>query len=93
MHIDPFGYIHVCQGISIGNIKETPLAKIIADFDVKKHPVCAPILKGGPMELVQKYGIEHEENYVDECHLCYSARLKLRTRFPGILVPDQVYDC
>ncbi|MFX0198967.1 MAG: radical SAM protein [Candidatus Hodarchaeota archaeon] len=93
VHIDPFGYVHVCQGISIGNIKKTPLTRIIADFDAIKHPVCGPILKGGPVELVQKYGVDHEDNYVDECHLCYAARLKLKPKFPEILAPDQVYDC
>jgi hypothetical protein len=93
VHIDPFGYVHVCQGITIGNIKKTPLKTIFVDFEPKNHPVCAPILQGGPVELAQQYDIEHEENYVDECHLCYSVRLKLRTRFPEILLPDQVYDC
>jgi hypothetical protein len=48
-------------------------------------------LKGGPAELVREYQVDHEEDYIDECHLCYSTRLKLRNKFPEILAPDEVY--
>ncbi len=93
VHIDPYGYVHVCQGITIGNLKQTPLHEILANFDSDKHPICGPIQKGGPVELVQKFGVNHEEKYVDECHLCYDARMKLRKSYPQILAPDQLYDC
>jgi len=91
VHIDPFGYVHVCQGITIGNMKQTPLPKLFANFNPEKHPICSPILRGGPAELVKEHQIEHEESYVDECHLCYSTRLKLREKFPNILAPNQMY--
>jgi hypothetical protein len=91
VHIDPFGYVHVCQGITIGNMKQTPLPELLTSFNPETHPICGPILRGGPAELVRKYDVEHGEGYVDECHLCYSARLKLRKRFPNILAPDQIY--
>jgi len=91
VHIDPFGYVHVCQGIAMGNMKQTPLNELFANFDPEKHPICGPILRGGPAELVREYQVEHEEGYVDECHLCYSTRLKLRKKFPNILAPDQIY--
>jgi MoaA/NifB/PqqE/SkfB family radical SAM enzyme len=91
VHIDPFGYVHLCQGVTMGDMKKTPLRDLIADYDPEKHPICAPLLRGGPAELVRMYDVEHEEAYVDECHLCYSARLRLRDRFPEILAPDVVY--
>lgn len=91
VHIDPFGYVHICQGITIGNMKNNPLPELFANFNPEKHPICAPILRGGPAELVREYQIEHEESYVGECHLCYLARLHLRKRFPHILAPDQIY--
>jgi MoaA/NifB/PqqE/SkfB family radical SAM enzyme len=91
VHIDPFGYVHLCQGIALGNMKKTPLHDLIADYDPNAHPICAPLLKGGPAELVKKYDVEHEADYIDACHLCYSARLKLRDRFPEFLAPDVVY--
>ena len=91
VHIDPFGYVHVCQGITIGNMKKTALHLLFEQFDPYEHPVCGPILKGGPAELARRYHVDHEEGYVDECHLCYSARVKLRKMFPDILAPDQIY--
>lgn len=91
VHIDPLGYVHVCQGVTIGNMKSKPLHILFEKFDPYKHPICGPILKGGPAELVRKYGVKHEEGYVDECHLCYAARLTLRPEFPEILAPDQMY--
>jgi MoaA/NifB/PqqE/SkfB family radical SAM enzyme len=91
VHIDPFGYVHVCQGITIGNMKKTPLTEIFANFDPEKHPICGPILKGGPAELARVYHANDRNEFVDECHLCYSVRLKLRKRFPDILAPDQLY--
>ncbi len=91
VHIDPFGYVHVCQGITMGNTKKNPLSILFENFDPYEHPICCPILEGGPAELVRKFNVEHEEGYVDECHLCYCARLKLRKKFPEILTPDQMY--
>jgi hypothetical protein len=91
VHIDPFGYVHVCQGITLGNLKKTPLDELFADFDPHKHPICGPILRGGPAELARKFAVEPQSGYVDECHLCYSIRLKLRETFPEILAPGQMY--
>jgi MoaA/NifB/PqqE/SkfB family radical SAM enzyme len=91
VHVDPFGYVHVCQGITIGNMKQTPLSKLLMDFEPEKHPICGPLLRGGPAGLVQELKVEHAERYVDECHLCYSARSELRKRFPEVLAPDQMY--
>lgn len=91
VHVDPFGYVHVCQGITMGNMRQTPLSQLIAGFEPERHPICAPLLMGGPAELVRRYGVEHDEGYVDECHMCYSARLRLRERFPDFLAPDQMY--
>ena len=91
VHIDPFGYVHVCQGITIGNMNQTPLSELIASFDPQKHPICAPILQGGPAELARKYNVDHEQEYVDECHLCYCTRVKLRKKFREVLSPDQMY--
>jgi hypothetical protein len=40
---------------------------------------------------VRRYDLEHDDAYVDACHICYDARLKLRERFPDQLSPDQMY--
>ncbi|MBN2549045.1 MAG: hypothetical protein JXB15_07810 [Anaerolineales bacterium] len=91
LHLDPLGYLHICQGIVIGNIFQEPLAAILERYDPDAHPITGPLLLGGPVELVHHYALPHQEAYADACHLCYSSRLALRQRFPDILAPDQVY--
>jgi hypothetical protein len=91
VHLDPLGNIHICHGISLGNLRQKPLAEICASYEPESHPICGPLLIGGPAALVNQFGLPHLENYADACHLCYTARLALRGSFPGILAPDQMY--
>jgi hypothetical protein len=91
VHIDPFGFIHLCQGITMGSYKEVPLSNLITSYDPFSHPICGPLIEGGPAALVEKYDVPHETGYVDECHLCYCTRLALRSRFPRYLAPGQMY--
>ncbi|NIV18366.1 MAG: hypothetical protein GWN47_08105 [Woeseiaceae bacterium] len=91
VHVDPYGNLHICQGISIGNLLEHPLAEIMAGYDPDEHPIVGPLLAGGPAEIVRRYNIPHQEGYADHCHLCYKMRCALRERFPEVLFPDQMY--
>lgn len=91
VHLDPLGHLHICQGISIGNIFERPLKEICEAYVPEEHPIVGPLLEGGPAEIVRRYGLAHQDTYADACHLCYEARTHLRERFPQILTPDQVY--
>ena len=91
VHVDPFGNLHVCQGISIGNLLQRPLPEIMRDYDADEHPIVGPLLAGGPAEIVRRYDLPHEAAYADHCHLCYEARCLARHRFPDVLTPDQMY--
>jgi MoaA/NifB/PqqE/SkfB family radical SAM enzyme len=91
VHLDSFGNMHICHGISLGNVFRTPLHEICETYDPESHPITGPLLAGGPAELVRRYELPHEENYADACHLCYEARCMLRERFADILIPDQMY--
>jgi len=91
VHLDPYGNVHLCQGISIGNMWQTPLSELVKEYDCDSHPISGPIAKGGPALLAEEYDIAHEEQYVDVCHLCYTLRLALLDRFPEYLAPRQVY--
>jgi MoaA/NifB/PqqE/SkfB family radical SAM enzyme len=91
VHADPFGYVHICQGISIGNLFERPLAEICRDYDPATHPITGPLLEGGPFELARRYRVPIEGTYADACHFCYETRMALRSRFPGTLTPDTMY--
>ena len=91
VHLDPLGNLHICQGISIGNLFEKPLKDICAQYEPESHPVVGPLLSGGPAELVRQYGLPLKDNFADACHLCYTARQVLRERVPELLTPAQVY--
>ena len=91
VHLDAYGNVHVCQGISMGNAWETPLSELIGGYNAGSHPVCGPLVRGGPARLAEEYGVAHEDSYVDECHFCYSLRAALLDRFPAHLAPRQVY--
>lgn len=91
VHVDAFGNLHICQGISIGNLLERPLAEIMGDYDPDSHPIVGPLLSGGPAEIVRRYDLPHQDAYADHCHLCYKSRCELRERLPDVLTPDQMY--
>lgn len=91
LHVDPLGHVHLCQGISLGNLFRTPLTNLCASYEPDAHAIVGPLLHGGPAELARRYGLTPKGTYADACHLCYETRLALRHRFPEILAPDQVY--
>ena len=91
LHLDPLGWLHICQGISMGNLFQKPLVRILDDYQPASHPVIGPLIRGGPAELVRAYDVPHEDSYADACHLCYRTREALRSRFPDVLGPDPVY--
>ncbi len=91
VHVDCFGHVHICQGISMGNMWETPLSQLAASYNGYEHPICGALLKGGPAELARANGVEPEEGYVDECHMCFLVRQALLERYPQYLGPAPVY--
>ena len=91
VHLDPFGNLHICQGLIIGNLFERPLREICETYSPDLHPICGPLLSGGPAALVTEYNVPHSDSYADACQLCYESRLTLRPRFPELLGPDAMY--
>jgi len=91
VHVDAYGNLHICQGLVIGNLFETPLSEICSTYNPEAHPIIGPLLHGGPIELVRSYHLPHGEAYADACHLCYISRQSLREQFPKWLGPDQMY--
>lgn len=91
VHVDPYGHVHVCQGLSMGNMWQRPLSALVRQYKADAHPICGPLAIGGPVALARQYAMDHEEGYVDECHFCYLVRRALVDRFPEHLAPRQVY--
>ena len=91
VHIDPYGNVQVCQGISMGNMWTTPLSRLVSRYRSDTHPILGPLVRGGPAELAKECGVTPRTGYVDECHFCYSIRKAVIDRFPDTLAPKQVY--
>jgi hypothetical protein len=91
VHLDPFGNLHLCQGLVIGNLFRTPLKEICETYHPDSHPFAGLLLDGGPAELARHYEVACDGEYADACHLCYETRRALRENFVEILTPDQMY--
>ena len=91
VHVDCFGNVQVCQGISLGNMWSTPLSELVFKYDAQIHPICGPILRGGPAGLAKAVGVMPEAGYIDECHLCYVTRRAIIDQYPDYLFPTQAY--
>jgi MoaA/NifB/PqqE/SkfB family radical SAM enzyme len=91
VHVDPLGFVHLCQGIVLGNVWQRELVDIMQHYDPREHPIVGRLLEGGPAELARAFRAKHEATYVDECHCCYDVRRRLRRRLGQWLAPDQMY--
>ncbi len=91
VHLDSYGNVHICQGLSMGNMWNTSLAALIKNYDAPSHPICGPLADGGPTLLAKRYKVKHAKKYVDSCHFCYLVRLALIKKYPQYLAPRQVY--
>ena len=91
VHLDAYGNIHICQGLSMGNMWDVPLSEIVEQYNADSHPICGPLVNGGPARLAKEYEVQNEDKYVDACHMCYLVRLALIYRFPKYLAPRSVY--
>jgi hypothetical protein len=94
VELDPDGYLSKGCGIAIANIRRTPVAEILANYDATRHPIFSTLLETGPLGLAQEaeaYGYVIKADYADRCHLCQEAREFLRGKYPEYLVPAQHY--
>ena len=91
VHVDSYGNIHICQGISIGNFWKKPLSEIVAEYNPEQHPICGPLIRKGPAGLIEELGLVPPDEYVDECQACFYLRRGLLDEYPDILAPKQVY--
>ena len=91
VHIDAFGNVQICQGISMGNMWQTPLSELVEAYDPLEHPICSSLIHGGPAHLSTYMDQKPSPGYVDECHFCFTVRKEIMDKFPNFLAPGQVY--
>ena len=93
VHVDTYGNVQFCQGITLGNLWKKPLLKIVEGLDLDEHPIVGPLRRGGPRALAKERMVRPKKKYADACHMCYEIRCALRKKgkLKKILVPDQAY--
>jgi MoaA/NifB/PqqE/SkfB family radical SAM enzyme len=91
VHVDAYGNVHICQGLLVGNLFQTPLKDICRDYDAETHPVIRHLVNGGPAELLRALDEPGDQTFADACHLCYQTRRTLISHFPDVLAPPSVY--
>ena len=91
VHLDPLGYVHICQGLCMGNAWKQALSEIVNSYEPSSHPIVRVLVQGGPAALIREFNLPHKQSYADACHLCYDARVQLRTKFQDVLAPGQMY--
>jgi len=79
--IEPSGSVDVCWHLSIGNAKETPLSRIITEYDWQRNPLIKALAEEGPMALLKRQKPLarrfDKSEYVNKCHLCVEVRKRL----------------
>jgi len=68
VHLDPLGYVHICQGLCMGNTWKKPFSEIINSYASPSHPIVRILLETGPVGLVKEFDLPHEQSYADACH-------------------------
>jgi hypothetical protein len=73
--------VDVCWHLSIGNAKETPLSRIITEYDWQRNPLIKALAEEGPMGLLKRQKPLarrfDKSEYVNKCHLCVEVRKHL----------------
>jgi len=80
--IEPSGSVDICFHLAIGNAKESPLSRIISEYDWQNNSVIRTLVEEGPTALLkhrQVHGFKFQENdYINKCHLCTEIRKVLK---------------
>lgn len=94
IEIDSEGNVTLCPGICIGNTNIQSLTEIICNYKIDKHPILSIIWKEGPiglLEIAKAQGFQQNQQFVNECHLCYELRKFLQPKYPLFLAPKYCY--
>jgi len=79
--IEPSGSVNICWHLAIGNAKETPLSRIIREYNWQKNPIIKTLVKEGPTGLLKLSNVHNqklqENHYINKCHLCIEIRKNL----------------
>ena len=82
--IEPSGEVDICWHLSIGNAKETPLSRLISNYDWRMNPMTKTLAEEGPTGLLKQHscrtGRFKKSAYINKCHLCMEIRRVINSR-------------
>ena len=73
----------------MGNMWETPLYELAREYNARSTSNLWSAVERGPAALAKEHGLELPDDFVDECHYCYTVRKALVDRFPHISRPNR----
>lgn len=98
VHIDPYGNVFSgqCSGMAVGNIHQTPLDQLWAQFDPGRTPFWKNLIDSGPTSFLtqaQAEGYIPIDKYATKCHLCTHLRRFFfdKKLFWPIITPEECY--
>ena len=94
VEIHPGGWVNLCAGLALGNVRQRRLDDILASYDPDAHRIIGVLVREGPsglLRLAQSHGHILTVDYADGCHLCYEMRRFLRPYYPDHLAPTHPY--
>lgn len=94
VYIDPYGNVQICYGLTIGNLRDTPLSEIVGSYSPQNHPFLKELdEKGveGVVELARSRGDKRPEAFSGKCDACFQSRKALRSTYPELLRPHECY--
>jgi hypothetical protein len=94
LEIDPYGWVMVCPGLSLGRVGQHSLNSLLQQYDDNGNILWRTLRDGGAaglLDLALHRGYRPSPKYVDTCHLCYEVRKYLRPHFRSYLAPDGCY--
>ena len=95
LEIDPYGWVMICPGFSLGNAQKQPLAKLVEQYGNSGNTLWSIFCSHGPaglLNLAQEKGYHQRALYASDCHLCYEVRKFLQPYYPEYLAPAGCYN-
>ena len=96
IHIDPYDNMQTNCGVILGNASRTPVSEMMRAGPENANFVVSILAREGALSLARfardRHGFAMPERVASKCDLCFRARSFLRSFYPDILGPAEVYD-
>ena len=95
VHVDPYDNIQTNCGVTLGRADRTPVAEVMARGPAAANAIARTLSESGPIGLAEfarrEHGFHIPETAQQKCALCFVTRCFLRSHYPDILAPQEIY--